>query len=288
MLKWERRLAEFIDRHLYLFVFLLVTLCVFLMHRAGYWHTSFDLQSHFYPDLPEYLHTPFYTLLLKVLPILSDTPVVLLKKIICLFDFVAAFGALFLLHEEHIENRTALLACYTLLLVSPLTIENGLIWIHVDSLCMSALLWAFVLYKRKHPLAAGLLLGIGAAILTPYAIVFFVLLFLRLRKKEQVALTLGVGVLFWLCLNVFSSVLLGTGLQRGLLLTTGWLFRSPKNGLPFTGILPWLKAMPAYFGYMAGTFALIGAFRKPRYRVPAAILHILIFLYLGNILQQGW
>lgn len=287
MLKWERRLVKYLDRHLPLLGFLVVTLFVFFMHRAGYWHTSFDLQSHFYPDLPEYLHAPFYTLLLRGLPILSDTPVVLLKKLICLFDFGTALGAVFLLRGKT-ADKTTLLACYTLLLISPLTIENGLIWIHADSLCMSALLWSFLLYKQNHSLAAGLLLGIGTAILIPYAIAFPILLAYGIKKRERLFVYLGTGAILFLFLNTLSIGVLETGLQRGLSMLICWLIKSPENGQTFAGFLPWLKTMPAYFGYMVGTLSVVAAFSRPKCRVPAAILHILIFLYLGHILQYGW
>ena len=287
MLKWERRAVEYLDRHLPILGFLVVTLLVFFMHRAGYWHTSFDLQSHFYPDLPEYLHTPFYTLFLRLLPILSDTPVVLLKKLICLFDFGTALGAVYLLWQRK-ADQTTLLACYTLLLLLPLTIENGLLWIHVDSICMFTLLWSIALYRQTHSPIAGLLLGVGAALLAPYTIAFPVLFFLGLQKKEKLSLYLGTGIILWLALNALSIWILDIGLRQGLFLSINWLLQSPENGQSFTGILPWLKAMPAYFGYMVGTLSLIIAFLKPKYRVPAALLHILLFFYLGHILQYGW
>lgn len=288
MFKWERKLMEFIDRHLTTFAFLFVTLLALLMHRSGYWHTSFDLQSHFYPELPEYLHAPFYTILLRILPLIpAASPVVLLKKIICLFDFGTALGAVYLLKQKK-AGTTTLLACYTLLLISPLTLENGLIWIHADSICMCALLWSFVLYRRNHSLAAGLLLGTGAAILAPYAIAFPILLFYGLRKKEKLSVYLGTGTILWVFLNVLSIGILKIGVREGLSMLINWLIKSPKNGHAFSGILPWLKTMPAYFGYLIGTLALICAFHKPKYRIPAAILHLLILLYLGSILQHGW
>lgn len=304
MFKWERKLAELIDRHLPALGFLIVTLMIVFMHRAGYWHTSFDLQSHFYPDLPEYLHTPFYTLLLRSLPIFSNTPVVLLKKIICLFDFVAALGAVYLLKQKN-ADKTAMLACYALLLVSPLTIENGLIWIHTDSVCMAAFLWSLVLYKRKHSILAGILLGAGAAILPQYAVLFLFPALYAYRKAKTMPATVSsndpgkylfskiyifpaVGIATAILLNTVSIGVLGLNLQKGLFMLINWLVISPENGKTFSGLIPWLKAMPAYFGYMTGTLALILAFLKPKYRIPAAVIHVLLLLYIGTILQRGW
>lgn len=306
MLKWERKLADIINKKMPLLAFFVIVLLTIYMRRAGYWYTSFDYGCHFYPELPTYLHTPFYTLLINMLPAISITPVMQVKILVCLFDFIAASGAVQLLRETQPSKDTAaLLACFTLLLVSPLTIESGLLWIHMDSVCMSAFIWSLVLYRRKHFALAGILLGAGAAILTQYVIL---LLFpvLYERGKAQVALSAnghgrsdkcphpqtfifpGATISTIILLHAVSVGVLGLNLQKGLFMLISWLIISPENGTVFSGLLPWLKAMPAYFGYMIGTLSLILAFLKPKYRVPAAVIHLLFLLYIGHILQNGW
>lgn len=306
MLKWERKLVETIDKRLPLLAFLMITLFAFYMRRAGYWYSSFDFQSHFYPELPTYLHTPFYTLLIRMLPAISITPVQQVKILVCLFDLIAALGAVQLMRETQTSHdKTALLACYTLLLISPLTIESGLLWVHVDSVCMSAFLWSLVLYKRKHFVLAGILSGTGAAILTQYA-VLLLLPVLCERRKVQTAppagasdisgkyplckrfLFSGTGIITGIFLNAVSIGVLNMNLREGLFGLINWLVISPENGTVFSGLIPWLKAMPASLGYMAGTLSLFTAFRKPKYRVPATVIHVLLLLYVGYILQHGW
>lgn len=306
MFKWERKLVETLDKRLPVLAFFLIALLAFYMRRTGYWYSSFDLQNHFYPELPAYLHTPFYTLLIRMLPAISVTPVQQVKILVCLFDFVAALGAVQLLRETQAAKDTAaLLACFTLLLASPLTIESGLLWIHMDSVCMSAFLWSLVLYRRKHPALAGILLGVGSAILTQYAVLLLLPAFCARKKVQTVPSTdssndsekypsskiiifLGAGIAAAICLNAVSIGVLGLNLQKGLFMLIDWLVINPKSGKVFAGLLPWFKAMPAYFGYMAGTLSLLLAFLKPKYRVPAAVLHVLFLLYIGHILQNGW
>lgn len=306
MLKWERKLVESIDKKLPVLAFFVIVLLTLYMRRAGYWYTSFDLQNHFYPELPTYLHTPFYTLLIRMLPAISITPVQQVKILVCLFDFIAALGAVQLLREMQTErDTTALLACFTLLLVSPLTIESGLLWIHMDSVCMSVFIWSLVLYRRKHFALAGILLGVGAAILTQY-VILLLLPVLYERWNTQAALSAnspdrsdkyphskmfifpGAVIITGILLNAVSIGVLGLNLQKGLFMLINWLVISPESGTIFSGLLPWLKAMPAYFGYMIGTLSLILAFLKPKYRVPAAVIHVLFLLYIGHILQNGW
>lgn len=306
MLKWERKLVESIDKKLPVLAFFVTALLTLYMRRAGYWYTSFDFEIHFYQELPTYLHTPFYTLMIRMLPAISITPVQQVKILACLFDYVAALGAVQLLREMQTEkDTTAMLACFTLLLVSPLTIESGLLWIHMDSVCMSAFLWSLVLYRKKHFTLAGILLGTGAAILAQY-VILLLLPVLYERGKAQAALSAnspdrsgkyphpkmfifpGVAIITVVLLNAVSIGILGLNLQKGLFMLINWLIISPENGTVFSGLLQWLKAMPAYFGYMIGTLSLILAFLKPKYRVPAAVIHLLFLLYIGHILQNGW
>lgn len=306
MLKWERKLVETIDKRLPVLAFFMIALLAFYMRRTGYWYSSFDFESHFYPERPTYLHTPFYTLLIRMLPAISITPVQQVKILVCLFDFVVALGAVQLLRETQAsKDTTALFACFTLLLVSPLTIESGLLWIHMDSVCMSAFLWSLILCKRKRFAPAGILLGVGAAILTQYAVLFLLPAFYARKKVQTIPSTdnsndsekypsskisvfLGTGIATAICLNAVSIGILGLNLQKGLFMLIDWLVISPESGKVFAGLIPWLKAMPAYWGYMIGTLSLIFAFFKPKYRVPAAVIHVLFLLYIGNILQSGW
>lgn len=306
MLKWERKLVDIINKKMPLLAFFVIALLTIYMRRAGYWYSSFDLYNHFYPELPTYLHSPFYTLLIRMLPAISVTPVQQVKILVCLFDFIAALGAVQLLREMQTEkDTTALFACFTLLLVSPLTIESGLLWIHMDSLCMSAFLWSLVLYRRKHPALAGILLGAGAAILTQY-VILLLLPVLCERRSAQTAFSAnvpdrsdkyphhkmlifpGAVIITVILFNAVSIGVLGLNLQKGLFMLIDWLIISPETGTVFSGLLPWFKAMPAYFGYMIGTLSLLLAFLKPKYRVPATVLHVLFLLYIGHILQNGW
>lgn len=291
MFKWERKIIEFIDKRLPLLACLIVTLFAFYMRRAGYWYSSFDLQSHFYPELPTYLHTPFYTLFIRMLPAISITPVLQVKILVCLFDLAVALGAVRLLKETGKScDPATLAACFTLLLISPLTIESGLLWVHVDSLCMSAFLWAMVLYGRSYTVPAGILAGMGAALLSQYTLLllFPVLCASKKHRKQPGILFLGVSLITGLILNAVAIGVLNMNLREGLFGLINWLIISPENGRAFSGLVPWIKAMPAYLGYMVGTLSLFIAFWKPKYRVPAAVIHVLLLLYIGHILQQGW
>ncbi len=286
MFKWERKLIEEIDNRLLIPAFCIVTLLTWYMRRTAYWYTSFDYQSHLYPELPDYLHTPFYTFLLRLLPAISISPLVQIKMLLFIFDLGVALGAICLLQKS--RDKIALFSLYTLLLVSPLTIETSAIWARLDAVCMSAFLWSLVLYKRQRFILAGILLGIGAAILTQYTVLFLLLTFYGMHKKEKMPTYPIIGVITMIFLNTAAIGLLRLDPQSGILMSGSWLIKNPPDGKLFSGLLPWFKTMAVHFGYMAGTLCLIGAFWKPKSRVPAAAIHIGALLYIGRILQHGW
>lgn len=307
MPKWEHRLVEIIDKKLPVLACFLIILFSVYMRRLGHYYNSFDFDSHFYPEFPGYLYTPFYTLFIRKLPAISITPAVQVKILVCLFDFVAAAGAVMLLKQEKaLRERSAMLACFTLFVVSPLTIEYGLLWLRFDSVCMAAFLWALTLHRRRHSVPAGILFGAGIALLTPYVVLLPLLLLCEWRNSQTQRLNgaldnpgkclplralffSGTAVITALFLNLIAIGALGiVPLREGLFMLIDWLIVDPESGVAFSGLSQWAKVMPSYFGYMAGMLALITAFGKPKYRVRAAVIHLLLLLYAGYILQNGW
>ncbi|MGN1148433.1 MAG: hypothetical protein ACI4TB_08425, partial [Lachnospiraceae bacterium] len=172
MLKWERKLVEYIDRWLPEFVFVMVTLIAVFMRRDGLWHMCLDYQNAFYPEAPGYLHTPFYMLFIQWICYIPITPIRTLKMVIGLFDFGVALGSILLLRSLKGQGiqKYAVLACYVLCLITPLSIENGITWIHVDAICLCAVLGAALLYRKRKYLWVGLLLGMAAALQAQYLI----------------------------------------------------------------------------------------------------------------------
>lgn len=286
MFKWERKLVEAINKRLLVFAFCIVTILTWYMRRTAYWYTASDFLSHFDTEFPGYLHTPFYTCLLRLLPALSIPPIVQVKMLLFVFDLGVAFAAVYLLQKS--RDKIALFSLYTLLLVSPITIETGVVWARLDAVCMSAFLWSLVLYKKRHCALAGILLGIGTAILTQYTVLFLLLAVYGLRKKEKMLIYLGNGMITTILLNAAAIVFLELNPQSGILMLVNWLVKNPTDGNFFSGLLPWFKSMTAYFGYMGCTLCLIGAFWKPKCRFPAAAIHIGMLLYIGHILHYGW
>ena len=291
MFKWERRLTEWIDRYLPELIFILITLiAAFMRFREGIWHISFDYQNQFYPELPTYLHTPFYTFFMRMICYIPMTPIRTMKYIICLFDFVVALEGTVLLGRllGQRRNKTVLLACYGLLLISPLAIANGLVWIHVDSLCLSAVLGAYLLAERKKYLWAGLLLGIAAALQMQYSVFLLAAVIWSAVKQRKALPWLGVGAVLTGALTLAGIITEGMGAGEGFFALFGWLVTDQVSGRAFSGILPWIAQMTGQFAYFIGAAALLYAFYRPRRSLAAAAVYIGVTVYLGSILQYGW
>ena len=215
MLKWERKLIESIDRYLPQLVWILVTLIALFIRRGGLWHVSFDFGSQFYTDDPGYLHTPFYTMFIWLVSHIPVTPIRTVKMIISLFDFGVAAAAVVLIRDrmvrreglkyrDGLKNRAGLrnragltsltglaaesntgrlLVAYALLLISPVVIENGLTWIHMDSICFFAVLCALIAWNRKKNLLGWILLGAAAALQMQYGVLFIAaVLYFQVKK----------------------------------------------------------------------------------------------------------
>lgn len=290
MLKWERKLIEQIDRYLPELAWLLVTLAAIWIRRSGLWHVCFDYQNQFYIEEPGYLHTPFYTLLIWLISFVPMTPIRTVKLMISLFDFCAAAGGIALLTEllGKQTDRRVFLTCYALLMISPLTIENGLTWIHLDSVCLSMVLWAAFAWKRKKSVAAGILLGVAAAIQMQYGIFLIVAAICSLKRNRNWLKVFGAGCAVTALLTALGSLWGGLNWQAGMYHLINWVVISPGTGEGLKGVLDWLAAMTGHYAYLAGTGAVLTAFVYPKSKWLAAVVNVFLILYLGQILQYGY
>ena len=289
MLKWERKLVEFIDGRLIELAFIGITLIALFMRRDALWHTGFDYEKSFYPETAGYLHTPFYTFFIVLISFIPITPIRTLKWIIIFFDIGTAVGGIFLLKKVMLPSmeRLTMFACYALLLLTPLSIENGVTWIHTDSICLCAVIGAVILCQRKHDLWAGILLGIAAALQMQYIIFFVAAGIYGGIKNRKILPGLGIGLGVVAALTVIGCLRTGIDVRDSFSMLFNWLAVSPVTGELFNGILPWLDGMLRNFAYLIGMGAILFGFCKPKYWWAAAGVHMGIVLYIGQILQQN-
>jgi len=155
---------------------------------------------------------------------------------------------------------------------------------------LSMLLWA-----RRHPVWAGVFLGLGASAKL-YPALLFVALFivcLRAGKLRAFAMALGGGLAAWLVVNVpvmlanFSgwSHFYVMSRERGSDFGSLWLVLSALHG-PWSQLtIPQINALGATF-FALGCIALVGvglaAPRRPRYAQLAFIV-VVLFLLVNKV-----
>ena len=292
MFKWEKNLNERIDRYLPQLVWVLVTLIALFIRRGGLWHISFDFQNQFYTDEIGYLHTPFYTMFIWLVSHIPVTPIRTVKMIISLFDFGVAAAAVVLIRDRLVgQGRKAdikkLLTCYALLLISPVVIENGLTWIHMDSICFFMVLCAAIALGRKKNMLAWILLGAAAALQMQYGVIFIaVMIGWSVKRRaagpaaeaapevsagqaasaaQTVATQAGAagpaaGLAVIAVLNVIAGIWSGTDCLTGLYQLVNWLVIDPGTGEVLGSLLIWLASMAAQYGYLIAVSTLIAVF----------------------------
>lgn len=290
MLKWERKIVQWIDRYLIQLVWVLVTLIALFIRRGGLWHVSFDFGNQFYTDAPGYLHTPFYTMLIWLVSHIPMTPIRTVKLIISLFDFGVAIAAVALIRNKlggEIDNRK-LLTCYALLLISPVVIENGLTWICVDSVCLCAVLCAALAWDRKKTGIAWGLLGAAAAIQMQYGVIFIAAAIYCLVKHKRGLRQIWIGVAVAAGLTAGAAMWADLSVMQCLYQLVSWLFINPGTGEVFNSLLGWLGGMAVNYGYLMATGMLIGIFFYPGLTWVTAVVQLLATVYFGWILQYGY
>ena len=289
MFKWEKYLIEKVDKWLFYVAFVLITIVALLMRRQVIWHNSFDYANQFYADAPGYLHTPFYSLFILLLSYVPGLPIHTLKWIIAIFDFLVAILGMMLLHSQcdGNKNRIIELAGFALLLVSPLVLEYGVVWIHIDAVCVGMVIAACLFGKHKHYHIMGILLGIACALQMQYFVLVIVLGIWSWHKKA------GMKWMISACLTVVLLSLVGVFVNGisfgdGAYGLVNWLFVDPSTGKFFAEVLEWIKMMILYYGYLIGVGIVGWALCRQKYYLPAAVFHIGLIIYVAQILQYGY
>ncbi len=289
MFKWEKRLIEGVDKWLFHVLFVLIIIIALFMRRQVIWHNSFDYANQFYVDASGYLHTPFYSLFISLISFIPGLPIHTLKWIIIFFDFLVSVLSIMLLRNKFEGQKTGMIevAGFALLLISPLVLEYGVVWVHIDSICFGMVILAGFFMKRKRYHIMGVLLGIACALQMQY-IIFVIALGIWSCRKKTGRLWIITACLTVVLLNVVSMILNEVSFGDGVYNLVSWLVIDPSSGEFFTGLLDWIKIMILYYGYIIGVGTVGWALMRQKYFLPAAGIHIGLIIYVAQILQYGY
>lgn len=289
MLKIEKRLVEFLDKHMLLLATILVTGLAFWLRKQCIWFYGRDYAAYFDAHTGN-TQSSLYYLVLHWLGYLPLPPIQSVKWMAIAADFVVA-GQCVLLFScgrkgwKCIESsdRTRCWILYTACLFSPVIFLRGAVWSQTDSLAMVFLLAAFWLYRNQHSCLALLAAVLGAA-WSPCFIIF-VIGYLYLYKKEGSRQQMELLLLF--CgltggLLALCGVVNGVGAADGFYSALRWMSFDPVTGMCYPDATQWMLGMVISSGYGIGFICGIIAYLR---RIPAAVgllVNIVVAILYGS------
>lgn len=276
MLKWEKKLIAFLEKHMVLLAALLVSLIALYLRRANIWYHTED--CFYYFDSHEgNIQSALYYLIVKLVSHGFDLPLHGVKWIAGLADFGVAFLAVLIcaggpgkLLTKGTDDKIKLLALYAACLFVPTIYVRGCVWAQVDSVAMVLLLAAvcckeYLGCKGKMPamVSAVILAAIGAAMYPPFMLL--IVLYCLYDKSENSCvvkyLWLAVAVIA-VVIECLSSFAIGITWQSGMQSFIRWTTWHPLSGVRYTEVGEWMWQQLLLFAYSASVISLLAAFRK--------------------------
>lgn len=280
MLKWERKLIEFVEKHMCLLCALFLSILALYLRKVAVWWTYDSLSSYF--DMHEnYTGTAAYFLIVNMVQYLPVIPGHSIKWLAGLSDFGVAVLIVYLLGSE-IDDRKRLIF-YTACLYSPVIFMRGIIWAQMDSAAVLLLLAGYALYGKKAQCA--LVLAIGAVALCPY---LFPAVLLYLWKKERNTKELWPKVLFFtfggLLVQTVSALLIGERWTEGVLSGVRFLTYHPESGMLYEDAGQWMLQMIYLYSPAAAVLTALAAGKgKLSYSWTIMIHIVAAVLYGANL-----
>lgn len=247
MLKAERKLVEFVEKHLFLLCILLLSLLALYLRKVAVWWNYDAIVTNF-DKHKNYTQTAAYFLILRLIQYLPLLPVHSIKWMAGLADFGVA-GLVTYLLGRGADHRKQLIF-YTVILFSPVLYLRGIIWAQTDSVALLLLLSGYLLYdkKKKENKKAGMrlaLVPVVAAIALCPCLFLVVLLYLWKGEGAQrdfwcdvILLTLG-GLL----VQLVCALLTGEPWKEGPLSCIRFLTYHPESGALYNNAAEWLLQM---------------------------------------------
>lgn len=215
MFKTERKISEWIAKHVSLLFFAAITLLAFYIRYIGRTVTSPDMKDFLLPwyygmkeagglsalsvQMGDY--NVLYQTLIAIMTYLPLNPQTMYKGLACIFDYLLAFAAASFICESLKKERfgTVFNLVYTTVLFLPTVVINSAYWGQCDSMYTFLMLMAlWLLYKRKYK-TSFFMLGLAFALKLQTIFVLPFIIAYYLVKKSFSILNFAITVLtFWL------------------------------------------------------------------------------------------
>lgn len=288
MLKIERKLIDFIEKHMYLLGTLLCTLLALYLRKMAVWW-NYGANISYFDMHSNYTQTVTYYLLVRLTQYLPLLPLHSIKWLAGLADFGIAGVAVYLLGRE--ANASKRLIFFIACLFSPILFLRGITWGQIDSVGILLLLTGYVLHERnrekneKCKKWAALAPVIFAVALCPWLLLIVILYMCHTENRQQD---------FWirtflLIIGVFAIQLLSAALLQGswkesFFTLVRFLTYHPESGEQYDNIIDWLLQLLCLYGPAASILTLLAAGRRKFSYIWAILIQIIATVLCGAYL----
>lgn len=285
MLKIEKRLLEWAEKHMCQLAVLLVCLIALYMRRGAIWWNSPDV-GYYFDRHANHTQSSFYYVLVTLVQYLPMLPLHGMKWIYILADFAVIFlGAMAM--DGGWKNFSLKKTLFLIVLsLSPVAYLRGAVWAQPDALAFSLILAAYLLWVRGQKKCALIPAVLGAA-LYPCFILLIVgyLWFSDNRISGKTWIYLAVLCAGFLMVQGLSGVVLGDTWKEGIRTCFRWMAYEPYGGVLYKQDgLAWILQMINVFGYGAAMTGVLLAYRKKISYIVALLIHLPVLLVYGSLL----
>lgn len=295
MIKWEKRIIDFLEKHMLFLTVLFISAIAFLLRRQNIWFYTEDYIFYF-DGHDKNVQSALYYLLVKLVGYGFEIPLQGIKWLAGMADFAVAFLCVILCKKQGnisgklIIEKWKLLLLYAACLFAPVVYLRGCVWAQVDSMALALLLggacaWE---YSDKRGVVAAVILGAMGVALYPPFMLLAAWYCICVKNKEAVfakylwIMVAAVAVL----LEILSAAAMGLPWKQGWLSFINWTTYHPHTGVVYKSPADWMWQQLLFFSYGTAVLGLIAAFRR-KISVPVAIA-LQILLAICYSVALGW
>ncbi len=296
MIKIEKRLIEFLEKHMLLLAVLLVTMIAFLMRRQNIWYYTTDY-IHFFDRHENHIQGMLYFLVVNLTGYVFDVPLHGIKWIASIADFAVA-GLCVLLCKAELSKQVRitkvekwkLFFLYTGCLVAPVLYIRGCVWAQIESLAMAFLLGALYMVEtqgKRMRIVAVVLAAVGMALYPMYMLLIMgYCLYIKREEAAWLRYLFVPAVLVAIILEAVSSFVVGVAWKQGIMSFFQWMSYHPYTGAGYANVGEWLWQMLILSSYSIALISGVAAFLKKIPYVVAFGAQLLVAVCYGIVL--GW
>ncbi len=291
MLKIEKKLIDFVEKHMLLLMLLLVSLLALYIRRIPIWWNAEDVVA-FYDIHDNGTQSYLFHLLVRAVQFLPLLPIHSIKWISVLGDFAVAVLCAWMVRETAKTNAVKWTFSYVMCIFSPVLILRGVSWAQIDSVAVALFLMGWILAERKKNAGAAVLL-LFSAVLYPCMMIFAAVLLWTMAKEKDTKsriLLFNVPVIWLLCcgltaIPVLSDVPAGQAFLSGLESSVAWVIYNPVTGRTFATGLEAISEIVIVLGLPVSVIGGIILLKRGKGKLacPAVmIIHFLITVLYGT------